>query len=88
MWPIFNFFTFQCGILLLFLSTALLAADDGTSGSIEVCILKRFLPGLGYTLAFVGMLLQVCYNLDQNVYIVNPKSSSTSSVLGSSRSGH
>ena len=65
MWPILCFFTFQCGILLLFLSTALLAADDGTSGSIEVCILKRFLPGLGYTLAFVGMLLQVCYNLDQ-----------------------
>ena len=53
-------FLMPSGILLLFVSTALMAAETGSDlPTVEMCILKRFLPGMGYTLALVGTLLQV-----------------------------
>ena len=58
-------FLMPLGVLLLFVSTALLAVDKRT---MAMCVLRRILPGLGYTLAFIGMLLQVLFDFDKNVY--------------------
>ena len=63
-------FLMPMGILILFISTSLLAVNRET---MALCVVKRILPGLGYTLTFIGMLLQVFFDLDKNVYTVNPK---------------
>jgi len=72
-------FLMPLGVLALFVSTALLAAAAANQKTMEMCVVLRILPGLGYTMAFVGMLLQVLSDHDKNVYIVNPKSIKRSS---------
>lgn len=55
------------GLIFLYSSVA----TFGMTPNVSICLLRRSLPGLGFTFAFVGIILQLVHSLNKNVYTVN-----------------